>query len=192
MAELRRPLAGCPSRWIMSNKFCWLNWAINPRAVPVCRWPGRWLVVGESWGFVCWGLNTEMVTKTGMFFGKGSFHRIERKRDVLLKRMIFSGPQEMAQMGNSWLLDVDVFCVTPNSPIKQFESTISMFIIMLRYQKKRNVNMGPISLKLHLWSVWNLVLSFNLRESFPNNSIPWYYRVVKGGGSKGRGFPNLP
>ena len=78
-----------------------------------------------------------MATKTGMFFGKDSFHRIEHTRDVLLKRLIFSGPQEMAQMGNSWLLDFDnFFCVAPNSPIKQFESTISMFIIMLRYQKK--------------------------------------------------------
>ena len=31
MALFRRPLAGCPSRWIMSNKFCWLNWAISPQ-----------------------------------------------------------------------------------------------------------------------------------------------------------------
>jgi hypothetical protein len=31
MAEFRRPFAGCPSRWIMSNKFCWLNWAMSPR-----------------------------------------------------------------------------------------------------------------------------------------------------------------
>ena len=36
--------------------------------------------------------------------------------------------------------------------------------------------------------VKHLVVDFSLSHCFPR----FFYRVVKGGGSKGRGFPNLP